>query len=56
MSGMFYSCSSLNELNISNFNNNNETDILFMLEGCPSNLSLYCNNDLIKKEYENLFK
>jgi len=53
MSWMFYRCSSLEELNLSNFNTNKVTNLNNMFDGCSSKLSLICNNDLIKKEYEN---
>ena len=33
---MFYGCSSLKEINISNFNTNNATDMSGMFYGCSS--------------------
>ena len=36
MSGMFYECSSLKELNLSNFNTNNVTNMSHMFYGCSS--------------------
>ena len=36
MSYMFYGCSSLKEINISNFNTNNATDMSGMFYGCSS--------------------
>ena len=41
MNSMFYNCSSLKELNISNFNINNVIDKKGMFNGC--------SDDLIKK-------
>ena len=38
MSFMFSKCSSLKELNISNFNTNNETDMLEMFYKCSDEL------------------
>ena len=38
MAGMFYGCSSLNELNLSNFNTNNVTDMSYMFDGCSDDL------------------
>ena len=34
MSGMFYGCSSLEDLNISNFNTNNVTNMSYMFYNC----------------------
>ena len=56
MSWMFENCSSLKELNLSNFNTNNVIEIYDMFKGCSSLLSLDCQSELIKKEYEKLFK
>ena len=55
MSWMFKSCSSLKELNLSNFNTNKEINLYNMFKGCSSKLSLICSDDLIKKEYEKIF-
>ena len=49
---MFENCSSLKELNFSNINTKNVIYIYEMFKGCSSLLSLNCQNDLIKKEYE----
>ena len=38
MGNMFYGCSSLKELNISNFYINDETNMSNMLEGCTEEL------------------
>ena len=38
MSSMFDFCSSLKELNLSNFNTNNVTDMSYMLVGCSDGL------------------
>ena len=50
MSGMFYECSSLKELNLSNFNSNNVTIMSSMFEGCSSlkelNLSKFNTNNV----------
>ena len=40
MIGMFYGCSSLNELNLNNFNTNNVTDKNYMLGHCSDKLKL----------------
>ena len=44
MSYMFFWCSSLNELNITNFNTNNVTDMDYMFSGCKSLKELYLTN------------
>ena len=36
MSGMFYKCSSLTNINLSNFNTQNVTDMSGMFDGCSS--------------------
>ena len=36
MSYMFDGCSSLNSINLSNFNTNNVTDMRYMFSGCSS--------------------
>ena len=51
MSCMFYGCSSLNELNISNFNTNNVADMSGMFDGCSDELKLK-----IRREYKILKK
>ena len=38
MSCMFRLCSSLKELNLSNFNTNNVTNMSHMYNGCPNEL------------------
>ena len=38
MSEMFCECSSLKELNLTNFNTNNVTDMSFMFKGCSDDL------------------
>ena len=55
MGFMFWECSSLKELNLSNLNTKKKTNIIDMFIGCPTNLSLICTDELIKKEYEILF-
>ena len=58
MNYMFYGCSSLKELNLSNFNTNNVKDMRSMFFGCSSlkelNLSNFNTNnvrDMIKMFY-----
>ena len=50
MSWMFCFCLSLKELNLSNFNTNNVTDMNFMFSGCPLlnelNLSNFNTNNV----------
>ena len=41
---MFYGCSSLKELNLSNFNTNNVTDMRGMFNECSSLKELYVSN------------
>jgi len=41
---MFRECSSLKELNFSNFNTNNVTDMSLMFSGCSSLKELNLNN------------
>ena len=48
MSCMFDECSSLKELNLSNFNTNNVTDMCLMFFGCTNELKLR-----IKNQYKN---
>ena len=40
MDGMFWECSSLNELNLSNFNTNNVTDMNYMFSKCSEQLKI----------------
>ena len=51
MEYMFYGCSSLKELNLSNFNTNNVTNIYGMFYECSEQLKLK-----IKSQYKNLKK
>ena len=55
MRSMFFGCSSLKELNLSNFNTNNVTDMGFMFSGCSSlkelNLSNFNTNNVTNMEY-----
>ena len=50
MGGMFYGCSSLKELNLSNFNTNNVINMECMFSGCSSlkdlNLSNFNTNNV----------
>ena len=48
MSDMFCRCSSLKELNLSSFNNNNVTYISYMFSKCSDQLKLK-----IKSQYKN---
>ena len=48
---MFDRCSSLEELNISNFNTNNATDMRGMFKGCSDQFK-----NKIRSEYENIKK
>ena len=48
MKDMFSYCSSLKELNISNFNTNNVTDMRYMFSKCSDELKLK-----IKNQYKN---
>ena len=45
---MFYKCSSLKELNISNFNTNNVTDMNHMFSRCSDELKF-----IIRSQYKN---
>ena len=51
MSYMFYNCSSLKELDLSNFNTNNVTNMSYMFFGCSSlnelNLFNFNTNNVI---------
>ena len=44
MSGMFYGCSSLKELNLNNFNTNNVTYMRYMFSKCSDELKLKIKN------------
>ena len=44
MSYMFYGCSSLKELNLTNFNTNNVTNMSFMFTECSSLKNLHLTN------------
>ena len=52
MSGMFYECSSLKEINLSNFNTDNITNMKSMFYGCSRDLhkKIISENKNIKKE------
>ena len=49
MGSMFWRCSSLKELNLSNFNTNNVTNMGYMFRGCSEQLK-----SKIKSEYKNI--
>ena len=40
MSGMFYGCSKIKELNLNNFNTNNVTNMRWMFYGCSDDLKM----------------
>ena len=40
MSGIFWGCSSLKELNLNNFNTNNVTNMSCMFSGCSDDLKM----------------
>ena len=44
MNRMFYYCSSLTSLNLSNFNTNNVTNMSDMFSGINKNCNLICHN------------
>ena len=44
MSNMFYNCSSLSSIDLSNFNTNNVTNMVYMFKGCKSLSSLNLSN------------
>ena len=46
---MFSGCSSLKELNLSNFNTNNVTDMSYMFYGCSDQFK-----NKIRSEYKNI--
>ncbi len=52
MYGMFAWCSSLTSLNLSNFNNNNVTDMSWMFFWCSSLTSLITKDEKILKQRE----
>ena len=52
ISYMFSNCSSLKELNLSSFNNSKLEEIKSIFFGCKSLERLYCDNKLIKNEFE----
>ena len=49
MSDMFSECSSLKELNLSNFNTNNVTNMRYMFSGCSDQFK-----NKIRTEYKNI--
>ena len=52
MSSMFYSCSSLTSLNLSNFNTNNVNNVCYMFSGIKKkSCYLICNDKKILKEF-----
>ena len=52
MSGMFFGCSSLKELNLSNFNTNNVTYMYGMFSGCSDEIKIKIREQIknIKEE------
>ena len=57
MSYMFYGCSSLININLSNFNTNDVTDIEGIFEGCSSltNIDLSNFNTIKVSDMDNMF-
>ncbi len=53
---MFCGCSSLEKLNISNFKENNLTDLSSIFDNCFSLKELICQNELIKNLFEKINK
>ena len=54
MSGMFNECSSLTELNLSNFNTNKVTNMSNMFNGCVKLKEIEeCKNETILNEFKN---
>ena len=51
MSGMFYECKSLKEINLSSFKTDNVTNMSKMFNLCQSNLNLRCEDEKLKKEF-----
>ena len=51
MSGMFWGCSSLKELNLNNFNTNNVSNMSCMFDGCSDGLK-----KKIETQYKNIRK
>ena len=49
MGGMFFDCSSLKELNLSNFNTNNVTNMAGMFYGCSDQF-----HNKIRSKYKNI--
>ena len=49
MNGMFHGCSSLKELNLSNFNTNNVINMSYMFSKCSDQLQ-----DEIRAQYKNI--
>ena len=53
MRKIFWGCSSLKTLNLSNFNTNNVANMSYMFNRCSSLKELNCNNESIKNEFKN---
>ena len=51
---MFYNCSSLTSLNLSNFNTNNVTNMEGMFDGIKKGCNLICNDEEILTEFSYL--
>ena len=49
---MFYKCSSLTSLNLSNFNTNNVTNIWYMFDGLNKDCKLICNDKKIINNFK----
>ena len=50
---MFFRCSSLTSLNLSNFNTNNVKDMSWMFDGCFRLTSLDTKDERILKKWKN---
>ena len=50
---MFNWCLSLKEINLSNFNTNNVTNINYMFDECSSLKEIICSNELINNQFKN---
>ena len=51
MSCMFFKCSSLTSLNLSNFITNNVTDLSDMFSGINNSCNLICNDSKIRNKF-----
>ena len=58
MSYMFYGCISLTNINLTNFNIQNVTNMTYMFNGCASlkMCEIITNNNKILREFKNYYK